>query len=126
MLDAAVLVVALAFVALVVAVIPVLLQLRRTAHAAELALAAIEREIRPLAADLQALLKEHRTLAERAARELREIEALTSTVREVVGRVGRLTSVLGSVGTVGRALTLAQGLRRGATVFMNRLGRRRR
>lgn len=125
MLGYAALIAALALVALVVAIIPVLVQLTRTARTAEQALATAEREIRPVTSQLQALLQEHRGLAEQATRDLRRIEGLVDKGQEALGRVTALAGLLGSVGTVGRALGVAQALRKGLQVFVHRLGRRR-
>jgi hypothetical protein len=45
--------------------------------------------------------------------------------QEVLARAIRLTGILGGAGTVGRVLGVAQGLRRGVDVFIQRLGRGR-
>lgn len=124
MLTAAALIASLAFVALVIAAIPVLIQLMRTAHAAEQTLAAVEREVRPLASQVQALLQEHRDLAQQATRDLREVEGIVLMVQEVLARLTKLTSLLGSIGTIGRVLGVAQGVRKGVDVFIHRLTRR--
>jgi predicted PurR-regulated permease PerM len=121
----AALVASLAFAALVAVAVPTLLQLRRTAQVAEQTLAAVEREVRPLATQLQGLLEEHREVARRASRNLREVEGLAETAHELLGRLVRLTGILSGVGTVGRILSLAQGVRKGVDVFIHRLARRR-
>jgi uncharacterized protein YoxC len=125
-LNAAALIASLAFLGLVIAAVPALLQLRRTARAAEQTLAAIERELRPLAPQLHALLQDHRELAQRANRDLREVEGLALMGQEVLGRVIKLTSILGSVGTIGRMLGVAQGLRKGVDVFIQRIAKGKR
>jgi uncharacterized protein YoxC len=125
LLTIAALLASVAFLALAVAAIPVLVQLRRTVRTSEQTLAAVEREIRPLATQVQALLQEHRNLAQQATRDLREVENLVLRGQEVVGRLTNLTSFLGNMGTVGRVLGVAQGLRKGANMFIQRLGRRR-
>lgn len=125
MLNYAVLLASLAFVVLVAFALPTLLQIRRTARAAELTLTAVEREVRPLASQLHALLQEHRELAQRASRNLRELEGVVLMGQEVLARAIRLTGILGGAGTVGRVLGVAQGLRRGVDVFIQRLGRGR-
>jgi uncharacterized protein YoxC len=120
----AALIASLAFTALVVVAIPALLQVRRTARTAEQTLAALEREIRPLASQVHALLQDHRELAQRATRDLREIEAAVLLVQEVLLRVVKLSGLLSGVGTVGRVLGVAQGLRKGVDVFIQTLGKR--
>jgi hypothetical protein len=124
--SAAALIASLAFLALVVAAVPVLVQLRRTARAAEQTLATVERELRPLAPQLHALLQDHRELAQRATRDLREVEGLALMTQEVLGRLLKLTGLLGGVGTVGRVLGVAQGLRKGVDVFIQRLAKSKR
>jgi len=121
-LSAAALIASLAVLGLVLAAIPSLLQLRRTAQAAEQTLATLEREVRPLTSQLHALLQDHRELAQRATRDLRELEGLVLMAQEVIGRLIKLTGILGGIGTVGRVYGLAQGLRKGLDVFIQRLG----
>jgi len=123
--NAAVLIASLAFAALVIAAIPVVLQLRRTARAAETTLATFEREVRPLASRLDALLQDHRDLSQQATRDLKAVEELTTTAGEMLARVSRVTGIIGTLGTVGRAFAVARGLRRGARVFIERVSRRR-
>ena len=125
MLIVVVLIASLAFVALVVAAIPVLLQIARTARAAEQALTTLEREVRPLASQLQALLQEHQGLAEQATCDLRKVGDLVGKGQEVVARAARITQALSGLGTVGRVVGIAHGLRRGTDVFFERLMRRR-
>jgi uncharacterized protein YoxC len=120
-LHAAALIASLAFVALVVAAIPVLVQLVRTARSAEQTLASVEREVRPLASQVQALLQEHRDLAQQATRDLRQVEGVTVMAQDVLARLTNLTSLLASFGTVGRAVGLARGVQKGIDVFVRRL-----
>jgi uncharacterized protein YoxC len=122
--STAALIASLAFAVLVAVAIPALLQVRRTARTAEQTLGALEREVRPLAAQLHALLQDHRDLAQRATRDLREIEGTVLLVQEVLLRVVKLSGILSGVGTLGRALGLAQGLRKGVDVFIQTLGKR--
>ena len=122
MLSTAALIASLAILGLVLAAIPALLQVRRTAQAAEQTLATLEREVRPLTTQVHALLQDHRELAQRATRDLREVEGLVVMAQEVIGRLIKLTGILGGIGTVGRVYGLAQGLRKGLDVFIKRLG----
>ena len=122
MLSTAALIASLAILGLVLAAIPALLQVRRTAQAAEQTLATLEREVRPLTTQVHALLQDHRELAQRATRDLREVEGLVVMAQEVIGRLIKLTGILGGIGTVGRVYGLAQGLRKGLDVVIKRLG----
>ena len=125
MLQVAALIASLAFLALVIAVIPALLQVARTARAAELTLASVDREVKPLTTQIQALLQEHRTLAQQATKDLRQIEGIALTAQDVLARVTNLTSLLASFGTVGRVVGVARGLQKGIDVFVHRLARHR-
>ena len=121
MLQAAALIASLAFLALVIAAIPVLVQLVRTARSAEQTLASVEREVRPLASQVQALLQEHRDLAQQATRDLRQVEGVTVMAQDILARLTNVTSLLASFGTVGRAVGLARGVQKGIDVFVRRL-----
>ena len=124
MLQVAALIASLAFVALVIAVIPAVLQVARTARAAEQTLASLDREVRPLTSQVQALLQEHRTLAEQATKDLRQAEGVVLMTQDVLARLTNLTGLLTGFGTVGRVVGVARGLQKGIDVFVNRLGRR--
>jgi uncharacterized protein YoxC len=124
-LQTAALIASLAFLALVVAAIPVLLQLVRTARSAEQTLATVEREIRPLASQVQALLQEHRNLAQQATKDLRQVEGVAVMAQDVLARLTSLTGLLASFGTVGRVVGVVRGLEKGIEVFVRRLAGRR-
>lgn len=125
MLQWAALIVSLAFLGLVVFVIPVLLQLVRTARAAEQTLTTVDREVKPLTTQIQALLQEHRNLAQQATRDLRQVEGTVLMAQDALARLTNLTSLLSSFGTVGRVVGVARGLQKGIDVFVHRLARRR-
>ena len=125
MLQVAALIASLAFLALVVFLIPTLLQAARTARAAEQTLASVDREIKPLTTQIQALLQEHRTLAQQATRDLRQVEGTVVMAQDALARLTNLTSLLSSFGTVGRVVGVARGLQKGIDVFVHRLARRR-
>ncbi len=125
MLQWAALIASLAFLALVVFVIPVLLQVARTARAAEQTLASVDREVKPLTTQIQALLQEHRNLAQQATRDLRQVEGTVLMAQDVLARLTHLTSLLSSFGTVGRIVGIARGVQKGIDVFVHRLARRR-
>ena len=126
MLQVAALIASLAFLALVIAVIPALLQVTRTARAAEQTLATVDHELKPLTSQVQALLQEHRTLAQQATKDLRQIEGFAVMAQDVLARVTNLTGLLSSFGTVGRLVAVARGLQKGIDVFVHRLARNRR
>jgi uncharacterized protein YoxC len=125
-LQVAAVIASLAFLALVIAVIPALLQVTRTARAAEQTLATVDHELKPLTTQVQALLQEHRTLAQQATKDLRQIEGVAVMAQDVLARVTNLTGLLSSFGTVGRLVGVARGLQKGIDVFVHRLARNRR
>ena len=125
MLQVAALIASLAFLALVIAVIPALLQVARTARAAEQTLNTVDHELKPLTTQVQALLQEHRTLAQQATKDLRQIEGIALMAQDMLARVTNLTSLLSSFGTVGRVVGIARGLQKGIDVFVHRLGKNR-
>jgi uncharacterized protein YoxC len=124
-LQVAAVIASLAVLALVVAVIPALLQVARTARAAEQTLISVDREIRPLTSEVQALLQEHRNLAHQATKDLRQIEGVVVMTQDVLGRLTHVTSLLSGFGTVGRVIGVARGLQKGIDVFVHRIARRR-
>jgi uncharacterized protein YoxC len=125
-LQWAALIASIAFLGLVVFIIPVLLQLVRTARAAEQTLTTVDHEVKPLTTQIQALLQEHRNLAQQATKDLRQIEGVTVMAQDILARLTNLTGLLSSFGTVGRVVGVARGLQKGIDVFVHRLGRHRR
>jgi uncharacterized protein YoxC len=124
-LQVAALIASLAFLALVIAVIPALLQVARTARVAEQTLTSVDREVRPLTAQIQALLQEHHNLAQQATKDLRQVEGLVVQAQDTLARLTNLTSLLSGFGTVGRVVGVARGLQKGIDVFVQRLTRHR-
>jgi uncharacterized protein YoxC len=124
-LQVAALIASLAFLALVIAVIPALLQVARTARVAEQTLTSVDREVRPLTAQIQALLQEHHNLAQQATKDLRQVEGLVVLAQDTLARLTNLTSLLSGFGTVGRVVGVARGLQKGIDVFVQRLARHR-
>ena len=121
MLQVAALIASLAFLALVIAVIPALRQVARTARAAEQTLTTVDHEIRPLTSQIQALLQEHRSLAQQATRDLRQVEGVVVVAQDVLARLTNVTSLLSGFGTVGRAVGIARGVQKGIDVFVHRV-----
>ena len=125
MLQVAALIASLGFVALVIAVIPAVLQTARTARAAEQTLLSVDREVRPLMSQVQALLQEHRNLAQQTTKDLRQVEGVVLLVQDTLARLTNLTSLLAGFGTVGRVVGVARGLQKGIDVFVHRLAHHR-
>ena len=118
-------VVLICVVALTAALVGVLVALRRTAKRAEAVLAVVEREIRPMATQLEALAEELRGLSRQATRELERVSTVVRRVEDVSLAVVQIASAVGTVTKIGRLVTAAAGLRRGLDVFASRLRRKR-
>src|SRR6185295_12961343 len=89
------------------------LQVARTARQAEQTLATVDHELKPLTTQVQALLQEHRTLAQQATRDLRQIEGVAVMAQDVLGRVTNLTSLLAVGALIGAAAALLLAPRSG-------------
>lgn len=120
------LVVAACLIALTWALVVVLLQLRRTAARAESVLDLVEREIRPMAGQIEALAEEVRGLLKQARVEVARVSAIATRIEELGGKVSRVLVALGALTRVGQAVGLASGLRRGLDAFASRLSNRSR
>jgi uncharacterized protein YoxC len=118
-------VVLICVVALTAALVGVLIALRRTAKRAEAVLTVVEREIRPMATQLEALAEELRGLSRQATRELERVSTVVRRVEEVSHAVVQIAGAVSTVTKVGRLVAAAAGVRRGLDVFASRLRRRR-
>ena len=117
-------VVLICVVALTAALVGVLIALRRTAQRAETVLAVVEREIRPMATQLEALAEELRGLSRQATRELERVSVVVRRVEEVSLAVVRIAGAVSTVTKLGRLVGAATGLRKGFDGFASRLRRR--
>lgn len=112
-------------VALTAALVYTLLSLRRTAARAENVLLLVEREIRPLAGQLEALTEDLRSLSRQVTREVERVSVVVRRVEEVSLAVISLAGVVGEFTKVGRVVGIAAGIKKGLDVFVSRLKRRR-
>ncbi len=108
-------------VVLTVALVATLLTFKRTAARAEIVLQLVEREIRPLASQIEGLAADMRALGQTANRELdqasgviRRLDEISAKVARVIGVAHNLTSLRGITG-------VASGARTGLNVFLSRL-----
>jgi uncharacterized protein YoxC len=108
-------------VALTVALVTVLLALRRATLRAEGLLGLVEREVRPLTSELTALLVEARGVSQRANKEMERVGAVVDRVEGISIQASRLAQAVSGLTRVGQAVALLVGLRRGAGVFVKRL-----
>ena len=119
------LVVAACVIALTWALVVALVQLRRTAARAESVLDLVEREIRPMAGQIEALAEEVRGLLKQARVEVARVSAIATRIEELGGKLSRVLVALAGFTRVGQAVGLASGLRRGLDAVAARLNRSR-
>src|SRR5262247_3916030 len=105
-------------VVVTVALVVTLSSIRRASNRAETVLQLVEREIRPLASQVEGLAAEVRTLSGTANRELERVSGVVRRVEDIslktVGVVNSLASFRGVTG-------VGSGLKRAAGVFISRL-----
>lgn len=117
-------VVLVCIVALTVALVIALVALRRTVQRAEAVLAVVEREIRPVATQLESLAEELRGLSRQATRELERVSSVVRKVEDVSLAVVRIAGAVSTATQLGRVVGAAMGLRRGFRVAASRLRRK--
>jgi hypothetical protein len=98
-----------------------LLALRRTALRAESVLSQIERELRPLMSQVEALSSEVRQLASSANEELRRVSIVVRRADDVTAKLARLLGTVAAFTSVGQYASVAAGLKKGVDVFVKRL-----
>ena len=108
-------------VVLTVAIVVTLASFRRTAARAETVLQLVEREIRPLASQVEALAADMRTLSGTANRELERISGVVRRVEDITFKVARVVGVVNNVASFRGVTGLGSGLRRALGVFVSRL-----
>ena len=98
-----------------------LLALRKTALRAENVLHLVEREIRPLAGQIESLTTELRTLSHHANEELDRVAVVVHRLEDISLKVARLLGALGGLTRVGQYAGVAAGVKKGLDVFIRRL-----
>ena len=98
-----------------------LLALKKTALRAESVLHLVEREIRPMASQLEALAGELRTLSKTVNAELERVSVVVRRVDDVSLKVARLVGAVSGLTRVGQMAGAAAGVKRGLDVFISRL-----
>jgi len=114
-------VVVLCVVVLTAVLISTLFQFKRAAGRAETVLQLIEREIRPIAGQIESLAAELRTLSRQANRELERLGSVVRRVEDMSVKLARLVGVVGSFTRVGQVAAVATGVKKGLDVFVSRL-----
>lgn len=114
-------VIALSVVVLTGALVSTLAAIKRAALRAENVLMLLEREIRPTAAQLQALADELRALSKHAGVGLERVGAVVGRVDDVTRRIARVVGFVGGVTRVGQLVGTATGVKKGLDVFIAKL-----
>ena len=98
-----------------------LLALKKTALRAESVLHLVEREIRPIASQIESLTGDLRTLSHHANQELDRISVVVRRLEDASVKVARLVGAFGALTRVGQVAGAAVGIKKGLDVFIRRL-----
>ena len=105
-------------VAVTVALVAVLIALRRWLVRLD---AMVERELRPLVTQVEGLGEELKGIGHKANREIDRIGVITRRGEQVAESLGRIAAVVGEATRFGQAVGLILGLRKGLAIFAKRL-----
>jgi uncharacterized protein YoxC len=111
-------------VALTIVLISTLLSLKKTALRAESVLAQVEREIRPMASELETLTGELQKLSRNANDNLQRIGGIVDRVEDISVQAARVVGAVGGLTRIGQYAGMAAGVKRGVEVFLHRLKQR--
>ena len=111
-------------VALTIVLISTLLSIKKTALRAEGVLAQVEREIRPMASELENLTGELQKLSRNANDNLQRIGGIVDRVEDISVQAARVVGAVGGLTRIGQYAGMAAGVKRGVEVFLHRLRER--
>ena len=111
-------------VALTIVLISTLLSVKKTAARAESVLALVEREVRPMASELESLTGELQKLSRNANDNLQRIGGIVDRVEDISVQAARVAGAVGGLTRVGQYVGMAAGVKRGVEVFLHRLKER--
>ncbi len=114
-------IIALCAVVATVALITAVRALRKTAARADEVLHLVEREIRPMASQIESLAEEARTLAQNANANMERLAVVVHRADEISYQMARLAVTLSSFTRLGSYTAVAAGVKRGLDVFIKRL-----
>ena len=112
-------------VALTAVLISTLLAFKKTAQRAESVIGLVEREIRPMASELESLTAELQKLSHKANDNLERIGQVVDRVEDISMTVARMAAAVGGLTRIGQYAGVAAGVKRGVEVFLSRLRDRR-
>ena len=108
-------------VVVTVALVVALASFRRATSRAEIVLQLVEREIRPLASQVEALAADMRTLSQTANRELERVSGVVRRVEDISLKIARVVGVANSLASFRGITGVGSGLRTALSVFVSRL-----
>jgi uncharacterized protein YoxC len=111
-------------VALTIVLMSTLLSIKKTALRAESVLAQVEREIRPMASELETLTGELQKLSRNANDNLQRIGGIVDRVEDISVQAARVAGAVGGLTRIGQYAGMAAGVKRGVEVFLHRLKER--
>jgi uncharacterized protein YoxC len=111
-------------VALTIVLMSTLLSIKKTALRAESVLAQVEREIRPMASELETLTGELQKLSRNANDNLQRIGGIVDRVEDISVQAARLVGAVAGLTRIGQYAGMAAGVKRGVEVFLHRLKQR--
>jgi hypothetical protein len=114
-------VLALCVVAVSAVLVATLLAVRKLTLRADAVLAVVEREIRPMLGQMEALTAELRELTHGAGEDLKRIRVVVGRAEEVSIQASQVAVTLGSLTRYGQYASMALGLRRGISAFVRML-----
>ena len=114
-------VLALCVVAVSAVLVATLLAARKLTLRADSVLAVVEREIRPMLGQVEALTTELRELAHDAGEDLKRVRVVVGRAEEVSLQASHVAVTLGSLTRYGQYASMALGLKRGIGAFVRML-----
>jgi uncharacterized protein YoxC len=108
-------------VVLTVVLVPTVLVLRRAAERLEGVLTLAERELEPLAEQLQALIVDLRAMSADVREELERLGTLAERASELSDGLGRVLSAVSGLTRAGQLVGVAAGIKTGLDMFLHRL-----
>ena len=110
-------------VVLTVAIVATLLSFKRTATRAEIVLQLVEREIRPLASQIEGLAGDLRVVAQTTNGSVQRLNGILGRVEDISLKVARIIGVANSLTSLRGISGVASGAKTGLSVFLSRLTR---
>jgi uncharacterized protein YoxC len=108
-------------VVLTVAIVTTLLSFKRTAARAEIVLQLVEREIRPLASQIEGLAGDLRAVSQTANGSIQRLNGILARVEDLSLKVARIVGVANSLTSLRGITGVASGAKTGLSVFLSRL-----